>query len=172
VHCNPTTPAPRPPPFSAHTFILNTFRSCSAQVGTYVVTGVYAAAAVYYDNRCFADKLAAGGGGGQTLLSRTMDNALWHTLATVTITPLVVIPAVKVGAKRLLAGRASLSASMREKVLPATIAILAIPAVVSPVDNATTFAFNQVRATPEPYHWSGYWGFLQEGHHHPEKELS
>ncbi len=128
-------------------------------------------AAVYYDNRCFADKLAAGGGGGQTLLSRTLDNAAWHTLATVTITPLVVIPAVKVGAKRLLAGSASLSAAAREKVLPATIAILSIPAVVSPVDNATTFAFNKFRATPEPYHWSGYWGFMQEGGHPEEKKL-
>ena len=130
-----------------------------------MITGLYAAAAVYYDNRCFADRLAAGGGGGRSLLSRTLDNAAWHTLATVTITPLVVIPAVKVGAKRLLAGRASLSPAMREKVLPATIAILAIPAVVSPVDNATTLAFNQLRAAPEPYHWSGYWGFMQADSH-------
>jgi hypothetical protein len=142
-------------------------------VGTYVVTGLYAVAAVYYDNRCFADRLAQGGGGGRSLLSRTLDNSAWHFLATVTLTPLVVIPAVKVGAKRLLAGRASLSPAMREKVLPATLAILAIPAVVSPVDNATTFAFNQFRATPEPYHWSGFWGFMQEEHHAPpEKKLS
>jgi hypothetical protein len=35
---------------------------------------------------------------------------------------------------------------------------------VSPVDNAVTWAFNQVRAKPEPYHWAGYWSSLNEHH--------
>ena len=136
-----------------------------------MLTGVYAVAAVYYDNRLLSDRLDAEGAPpaakSAKLTARTIDNALWHTLATVAITPLVVIPAVKVGAKRMLAGRASLSAAMREKVLPATIAILAIPAVVSPVDNAVTWGFNQVREKPEHYHWTGYWGALNEPHGEP-----
>ena len=42
----------------------------------------------------------------------------------------------------------------------------AIPAVVSPVDNATTWAFNRFwRETPEAYHWSGYWSFMQHHDH-------
>ena len=57
----------------------------------------------------------------------------------------------------------ALSATMREKVAPATVAILAIPLVVSPVDNAVTWGFNQVRAQPEHYHWTGYWEFMNEG---------
>jgi hypothetical protein len=72
-----------------------------------------------------------------------------------------------VGAKRLLAGSTGLSAALREKVLPATIAIVSIPAVVSPVDNAVTWGFIQVRKTPEPYHWTGYWPDSMNSHHHP-----
>lgn len=148
---------------------LHSFLPKPVYVGTYVITGVYALAAVYYDNRLLADQLDAAGVKDAAerrarLQSRTMDNAAWHLLATVAITPLVVIPAVKVGAKRLLASRTSLSAPMREKVLPAAVAIAAIPAVVSPVDNAVTWAFNQVRAKPEPYHWAGYWSSLNEHH--------
>jgi hypothetical protein len=135
-----------------------------------VVTGAYAVAAVYYDNRQLSDALDAAApptpaaAKRALLTSRTLDNALWHTLATVTITPLVVIPAIKVGAKRLLSRSTALSQALREKVLPATIAIAAIPLVVSPVDNAVTWGFNQVREKPEPYHWSGYWEALNEGH--------
>ena len=139
-----------------------------------MITGAYAVAAVYYDNRALSDRLNAEGKKTADekralLTSRTLDNALWHSLATVAITPLIVIPAIKVGAKRMLAGRASLSAAMREKVLPATIAILSIPAVVSPVDNAVTWGFNQARAKPEPYHWTGYWSALNEPHPHELK---
>lgn len=133
------------------------------------MTGAYAVAAVYYDNRAQSDALTAPTAPSRTaeevkalLTSRTLDNAAWHTLATVTITPLVVIPAVKVGAKRVFARLGAGSASLREKVLPAAVAILAIPAVVSPVDNACTAAFNCVRAKPEPYHWTGYWEALND----------
>jgi hypothetical protein len=146
----------------------------SLYIGSYVVTGVYAVAAVYYDRAALRDKLDAPSSSarsaaekGELLNARTLDNALWHTLATVTLTPLIVIPAIKVGAKRLLAGSTGLSAALREKVLPATIAIVSIPAVVSPVDNAVTWGFNQVRKTPEPYHWTGYWPDSMNSHHHP-----
>lgn len=149
---------------------LHSFLPKPIYVGTYVVTGAYALAAVYYDNRALADRLDAEGASAdarsKALTARTLDNSLWHFLATVTITPLVVIPAVKVGAKRLFARLGAGSAAMREKVLPATVAILAIPAVVSPIDNAVTLAFNAAREKPEPYHWTGYWEGLND-HHAP-----
>ena len=136
-----------------------------------MITAAYAVGAVYYDRRSLAAALDAPGAPARSaeekrarLDARTLDNAAWHALATVAITPLVVIPAVKVGAKRLFARLGAGSATMREKVLPATVAILAIPAVVSPVDNAVTFGFNFVREKPEPYHWTGYWEHLNEHH--------
>ncbi len=82
-----------------------------------------------------------------------------------TVTPLLVIPAIKRGAKRLFARLGAGSPALREKVLPATIAIAAIPVVVPPIDNATTLAFNLVREKPEPYHWSGpVWEPIMGGH--------
>ena len=85
-----------------------------------------------------------------------------HYMTAYRYVRLGVLPAVKVGAKRVFARLGAGSASLREKVLPAAVAILAIPAVVSPVDNACTAAFNCVRAKPEPYHWTGYWEALND----------
>ena len=101
----------------------------------------------------------------EALKKRTIDNSAWHLLATVSITPLLVIPAIKSGTKRMLINRTWGSLALREKVIPAVVSIAAIPAVVSPVDNATTWAFNRFwRETPEAYHWSGYWSFMQGVH--------
>jgi hypothetical protein len=88
----------------------------------------------------------------------------------VAITPLVVIPAIKGATKRALINRTFASITMREKVIPAAVSILAIPAVVSPVDNGVTWCFNKYwRTTPEPYHWSGYWAGMN-GHHDEKHE--
>jgi len=151
---------------------LHAFLPRSLYLGSYAVTGAYALAAVYYDRACLGDRLAAAGAApsdaAARLNARTADNAAWHALATVAITPLVVIPAVKAGAVRAFRALApGLAPALRDKALPAAVAILAIPAVVSPVDNATTAAFNAVpglRAAPEPYHWTGYWEALNEPH--------
>lgn len=150
---------------------MHSFLPKSLYVGSYAITGLYAVGAVYYDNRCFADKLAAAANTTdaqrtEALKKRTIDNSAWHLLATVSITPLLVIPAIKGGTKRMLINRTWGSLALREKVIPAVVSIAAIPAVVSPVDNATTWAFNRFwRETPEAYHWSGYWSFMQDKHH-------
>lgn len=143
-----------------------------------MITGAYALGAVYYDNRALADALDAPSAAplsadvkAAKLRSRTLDMTAWHALATVLVTPLVIIPAVKVGAKRVFSKMSFGSAALREKTLPATIAILSIPAVVSPVDNIVTYAFNEtVREKKEPYHWTGYWEALNE-HHAPPPQL-
>jgi len=107
------------------------------------------------------------------LKARTWDMAAWHFFATVTLTPLVVIPAVKAGAKRLFSRLGAGSPALREKALPAAVAIAAIPAVVSPVDNAVTWAFNRVvrGEVKEPYHWTGYWEFLNDAGGHGKGEM-
>lgn len=141
----------------------------------YLITGAYALSAVYYDNRALADALDApsapplsADAKAAKLQSRTLDMTAWHALATVLVTPVVIIPAIKVGAKRVFSKMTFGSAALREKTLPATIAILSIPAVVSPVDNAVTFAFNEtVREKKEPYHWTGYWPESLNEHHAP-----
>jgi hypothetical protein len=38
---------------------MHSFLPKSLYIGSYAITGLYAVGAVYYDNRCFADKLAA-----------------------------------------------------------------------------------------------------------------
>lgn len=160
---------------------LHSFLPKPLYVGTYVITAAYAVGAVYYDRRALADELDSPTAvpleaevKRSKLDARTFDNTVWHALATVTVTPLLVIPALKVGAKRLLMRIPMGSQSLREKVLPAAVAILAIPAVVSPVDNIVTFGFNILREKPEPYHWSGYWSSLNAHHDdapHAGKEL-
>ena len=78
---------------------MHSFLPKPVYLGTYVITGAYAIAAVYYDNRLLADKLDADGMKDaeerrSRLTSRTLDNAAWHLLATVAITPLVVMAAI------------------------------------------------------------------------------
>jgi hypothetical protein len=54
-----------------------------------MVTGAYALGAVYYDNRCCADRLQAQNCTAEErkekLKARTIDNSLWHLLATVRV---------------------------------------------------------------------------------------
>jgi hypothetical protein len=143
-----------------------------------LITGAYALGAVYYDNRALDDALNAQSAPplsedakSAKLRSRTLDMTAWHALATVFVTPLIIIPAVKVGAKRVFSKMSFGSAALREKTLPAAIAILSIPAVVSPVDNVVTYAFNAtLRDKPEPYHWTGYWDALNDHHEDPKTE--
>ena len=158
---------------------LHSFLPKPIYLGTYAITAAYAVGAVYYDRRALANVLdktqppLSGDEKSKRLDARTFDNTCWHALATVAITPLVVIPAIKVGAKRFFVRLNIGSLTMNEKILPATIAILAIPAVVSPVDNAVTYGFNIVREKPEPYHWTGYWEHLNDHHaeHTATKEM-
>ncbi len=155
---------------------LHSFLPKSLYVGSYAITGIYALSAVYYDRQKMSDRLNNGENVNtlaiqsdkivytddekkSILQRRTINNSIWHLLATVAITPLLVIPAVKIGTKRALLKQTCLSQQMREKVLPAAVGIISIPAVVSPVDNAVTFCMNQINKDlpAEPYHWSGYW---------------
>ncbi|VBB17959.1 mitochondrial fission process protein 1-like [Yasminevirus sp. GU-2018] len=129
--------------------------------GTYGITGVYAAGAVYYHNRLLTDR------DDPRTTAKTVDNAVWHTLATVTLTPLVAIPMIKKATKKVLSPT-NMSVALKTKSIPAAISILAIPAVVSPVDNGVTWVMNQFREQPESYHWSGYWSFMNKGDHSHE----
>lgn len=150
---------------------LHSFLPKSLYFGSYVITGVYAIGAVYYDRENTKNTLAltdkTEDEKKSILNKRVVNISLWHLLATVAITPLLVIPAVKAGTKRLIINRTFMTQHAREKVIPATVGILSIPAVVSPVDNLVTFGMNEINKNdediqPEKYHWSGYYSFMNK----------
>lgn len=159
---------------------LHSFLPKSLYLGSYAVTGIYAVGAVYYDRQRMNDKLEAGEPftkaqqnnkkmdytpeeKSSILNRRTANNSVFHLLATIAITPLLVIPAVKAGTRRLLMN-VCMPTNMKEKIIPAIFGILSIPAVVSPVDNAVNYVMNEYNddLPPESYHWSGYWSFMNK----------
>lgn len=134
--------------------------------GSYILTGLYAVSAVYYTNRREYDKM-----NNENLLSQdeinkklktmTINSSIWHMLATVSITPLIIITTKKITGKLLTNFRAS---NFTKKMVPSTVGLIAIPIVVPPVDNGVTCGMNYFTNDKKPYHWSGLYNFMNNKH--------
>jgi hypothetical protein len=140
---------------------LKMFLPRSLYLAGYGVTGTYAVSAVVYESRRFNEKNP-----NQTkqLTISTLDNVVWHSVATVFGTPLLII-LLKKNVSKLLSPAMS---SLKKKLIPGLIGVAAIPLIVSPIDNTTTYFINQLRpkygVKLQGYHWTGPYAFLNKKH--------
>jgi len=144
--------------------------------GSYFVTSAYACASVYYTNRRLYDEylkkikeqtkyaqdsipyttdVKSNDDEKKMITTNTIDNAIWHFFATITLTPLAII-----GIKRSTRVMTNIvlprmSDKFKKNVIPSTIGVLSIPLIVPLVDNSVTFTMNHFRYQPQPYHWTG-----------------
>lgn len=116
--------------------------------GTYAATGTYAAACVWYTGR--REFTTTSPTIKQVLQSKAAQDAMiWHSFATVSLTPLL-IAGIKQVCKRAGLGMNACAA----------IGVVAIPVLVPPIDNLVTAVMNKYyRDQPQPMHWSGLWAW-------------
>jgi hypothetical protein len=127
---------------------------------TYVATGSYAVGAVWNARRrqTKADPTV-------DLQRLTVDQSIFHLLATFAVTPICV------HYTKHAAESALLKTALKGPILPAIIGLASIPVLVPPIDNATHLLLNKAYRTQEeqqPYVWHGMYGFLEKEHAHGE----
>ena len=131
-------------------------------IGTYLVTGSYAVGAVLNARR---RQLKVDPASDLTRL--TVDQSIFHLLATFAVTP-VLVHYTKHTAEAVLAKTA-----LKGPVVPALIGLASIPFLVPPIDNATHYLLNKNYRTPQeqqPYVWHGIYSVILGGDHGQEEK--
>lgn len=159
---------------------LKTFLPKWIYYGTYVATISYVTTTIYYTNRRAYKKNSHNICNNIELNENTenklknillneickiqvrseiIDNIIWHSLATVSLTPMT-IALIKRLIKNYLEKKTNIHPFMNIKLIPSFIGILMIGIIVSPIDNAVTYGMNRIRIEKKPYHWTGIYSSL------------
>jgi len=138
-------------------------------IGSYAATGGYAFLAIYGDflnkkkdlvkthneSNNKLDSITAIKNIKYELAREVADKSIWHAVASVAGTPLV-IHQIKHLTEKIF--------KPKTPAMPAVVGLASIPVIVPPIDNGMTGIMNIFRKpeNQQPYHWTGLWSFMNK----------